>query len=308
MSNEDKCLKFDQVILRDLTPLVQVLPNTFEHMICGGSGDVYKANLTTLSRTRLVAVKVPRIHGRRDPQKVVTKFLREVVLWSALEHPNIVPCLGVTFHGQNAGIPTVVMPWYENGSLAHFLSKYSKVEKLPFILQVGNALQHLHSLDIAHGDIKAQNVLVTSDVPPRAVLTDFGLSRPLNGVKAFSSSAIQGTLHFMAPELLQYLVYDGLHYKNHGCTKETDVWAFGMFIVQVYCGRLPLTLPQDRRTEYELARLVVVEGYLPSPADASEVPWKIWQSGILLHCWEHNAAKRIGVQGAIMDLKEMDGV
>ncbi|KAH8836139.1 kinase-like domain-containing protein [Flagelloscypha sp. PMI_526] len=308
MSIEDKCLQFDRVVLKDLTPIVEVLPNTFEHMICGGSGDVYKANLIQMGRTRLVAVKVPRIHGRRDPQKIVTKFLREVVLWSALKHPYIVPCLGVTFHGQNAGIPTVVMPWYENGSLVDFLAKHSHVEKLPFILQAGHALQHLHSLDIAHGDIKAQNVLVTSDSPSRAVLTDFGLSRPLNGVKGFSTSTLQGTLHFMAPELLQYLVYDGLQYENHQCTKETDVWAFGMFIVQVYCGRLPLTLPRDRRTEFELARLVVVEGYVPSPADASEVPSNIWQSSILLHCWEHNAARRTGVQEVLRDLQKIDDV
>ncbi|KAH8813472.1 kinase-like domain-containing protein [Flagelloscypha sp. PMI_526] len=304
MPKKDKDFEFDHFVLEDLTAVVQILPNTLEHMICGGSGDVYKATLTKSGGNRLVAVKVPRIHGQQYPQETVTRFLREAVLWSTLKHPHIIPCLGITFQGQNKGIPTVVMPWYDQGSLAHFLPISPQVDRLPLVLQVANAVHYLHSLDVAHGDIKAQNVLVTSESPPRAMLTDFGLSRPLNGIAGFETSHVQGTLHFMAPELLQHLVYDGLN-RDRQCTMETDIWAFGMFTVQVYTSRLPLTLPPDRRTEFELARLVVLEGYLPGPDDAPEVPTKVWQSDALGKCWEYKARRRIGIQELIQILKKI---
>ncbi|KAH8813473.1 kinase-like domain-containing protein, partial [Flagelloscypha sp. PMI_526] len=163
---------------------------------------------------------------------------REVVLWSTLKHPHIIPFLGVTFHGQNMEIPTAVMPWYENGSLDKYLPICRDAERLSFVCISINplpstAVQHLHLLEIAHGDIKAQNVLISSEHPPRALLTDFGLSRPLNGVPGFETSHVQGTLHFMAPELLRHLVFIGLP-ADRQCTKETDIWAFGMFIVQVF--------------------------------------------------------------------------
>ncbi|KAH8813494.1 kinase-like domain-containing protein [Flagelloscypha sp. PMI_526] len=320
MPNEDEKFSFDSLILKDLTAIVQVLPNALNHMVCGGSGDIYKAQLRELNHSSLVAVKVPRIHGQLYPQETVVKFLREVVLWSILKHPHIAPCLGVTFSGQNMGIPTVVMPWYDHGSLAKYLSSHHAVGKLTFVLQVASAIQYLHSLEIAHGDIKAQNVLVASESPPLAVLTDFGLSRPLYETQSFETSHVQGTLHFMAPELLQHLIYDGLC-RDRQCTKETDIWAFGMFIVQVlsiplpllaqsdliqvYTSRLPLTLPPDRRTEFELAHLVVLEGYLPSPEDASEVPPKIWQSGVLQSCWKYIPKRRNDMQQVIKVLNEI---
>ncbi|KAH8813489.1 kinase-like domain-containing protein [Flagelloscypha sp. PMI_526] len=304
MAVQDKNLEFDSIILNDLTPVIELLPNPLKHMICGGSGDIYKATYYNMGQNHLVAVKVPRIQGQQHPQEIVTNFLREVVLWSMLKHPHIVSCLGVTFQGQNKGIPTAVMPWCDHGTLANFLSQYPQFERIPFILQVGSAIQYLHSLDIAHGDIKAQNVLVTSEIPLCAVLTDFGLSRPLIGIDGFLTSHVRGTFHFMAPELLQHLVFDGLHHGRQ-CTKATDVWAFGMFVVQVHTSRLPLTLPPDRRTELELARLVVLEGYLPSPRDASEVPSNVWESGVLLQCWEYKVKRRIGIQDAISILKDI---
>ncbi|KAH8796205.1 kinase-like domain-containing protein [Flagelloscypha sp. PMI_526] len=231
-------------------------------------------------------------------------FLREVALWSTWEHDHITPCLGISFQGQNMATPAVVMPWYDHGSLIKFLSIYPRADKLAFILQVADAVGYLHSLNIAHGDIKAQNVLVTSNSPPHAVLADFGLSRPLNGIEGFETSYIQGTLHFMAPELLQHLIYDGL-YHDRQCTKETDIWAFGMFIVQVFTGRLPLTLPPNRCTEFELAHLVVMDGYLPSPKDSPEVPSRVWQSGILRKCWECKAKKRMAMEQIMKVLSEI---
>lgn len=75
--------------------------------------------------------------------------------------------------------------------------------------QITAGLQHLHSLSIVHRDIKPQNILVTltGQNKLRMLLSDFGLSKRMDGVaqSSFSQSVNQpgGTVGWRAPEVLQ---------------------------------------------------------------------------------------------------------
>jgi serine/threonine protein kinase len=82
---------------------------------------------------------------------------------------------------------------------------------------------------------------MTNDTPPKACLADFGFTAmvldPHNPISP--DSALEGgTLGFMAPELLAPSKY-GL--KNAVPTKEGDIYAFGLVILQVtvLCRRNP---------------------------------------------------------------------
>lgn len=79
---------------------------------------------------------------------------------------------------------------------------------------------------------------MTNDTPPKACLADFGFTTmvldPYNPMSS-SFKLEGGTMMFMAPELLAPSKY-GL--KNAVPTREGDVYAFGLVILQVatvYC-------------------------------------------------------------------------
>ena len=74
---------------------------------------------------------------------------------------------------------------------------------------------------------------MTNDNPPKACLADFGFTTMVLDPQNPMSSSVMlegGTMTFMAPELLAPSRY-GL--KNAVPTKEGDVYAFGLVILQV---------------------------------------------------------------------------
>lgn len=64
-----------------------------------------------------------------------------------------------------------------------------------------------------------QNILISEDDGPRALLSDFGISLALFQTTTTASS---GTVRWMAKELLDRDVQDP--------DKESDIWALGMVI------------------------------------------------------------------------------
>jgi serine/threonine protein kinase len=89
--------------------------------------------------------------------------------------------------------------------------------------QAAGAVAHMHDVEIIHGDIKANNILMTAN--GRVFICDFGLAQisELQGVPGAYSSAECGNARWASPELL-----DGGER-----TFESDIWAFGMTIYQV---------------------------------------------------------------------------
>ncbi|KAG8943695.1 hypothetical protein FRC03_002352 [Tulasnella sp. 419] len=173
----------------------------------GGNSDIYKARLDkgAQGRKKLVAVKILRsIRIRPDcvPEEILRKrLMREMRVWTQLEHENIVPFLGYAFSGD---FPCMVAPWYENGNLPDYMSRFPDIDRTQMVLESINGLVYLHSRDppIVHGDLKASNILV--DDEGHARITDFGLSRIVEeGHTGWTTSTgISGTHRWMAPELL----------------------------------------------------------------------------------------------------------
>lgn len=100
-------------------------------------------------------------------------------------------------------------------------------------LEVAAALEHLHSFGIIHGDLKSQNVmLTTSQILAKNFVCkvgDFGMSRPLTQIKTHISTFTAGTVSHMPPEVLK----DGI------LTPAVDVFSFGMLLWELMAGELP---------------------------------------------------------------------
>jgi interleukin-1 receptor-associated kinase 1 len=105
---------------------------------------------------------------------------------------------------------------------------------------VAAAVAYLHEdwqQCVLHRDIKASNVMLDADF--NAHLGDFGLARLIDHQKVEKTTVAAGTLGYMAPEM----PYTGK------ATKETDVYSFGVLVLEVVCGRRAIdtwqTEPQD---------------------------------------------------------------
>ncbi|KIJ27044.1 hypothetical protein M422DRAFT_128068, partial [Sphaerobolus stellatus SS14] len=208
---------------------------------------------------------------------------REYRVWASLSHPNILPFLGYSgVFSQTAlcEVPALISPWMKNGILPQYMEgNQDQIDKIFMLLQIANGVEYLHQNNVVHGDIRAGNILVSEDGTP--CITDFGLSRLLkeSELGLTTSSNAAGSLRWMAPELLQ----GGLT----KVSKESDVWAFGMTILEVMSGEHPFSeVKVDAAVFGQL-----IKGTLPSkPSELTEPVWKICHD-----CWMLDPACRVAM-------------
>ncbi|KAH7322051.1 kinase-like domain-containing protein [Rhizoctonia solani] len=94
--------------------------------------------------------------------------MREIYNWSKLDHDNIHKLLGVIVFEGRLGM---VSKWMEEGNLRQYLQSNARVDRYPLCIQVAQGVEYLHDNNMIHGDLKAINVLVSSDHILK--LTDF---------------------------------------------------------------------------------------------------------------------------------------
>ncbi|KAF9503926.1 hypothetical protein BS47DRAFT_1309066, partial [Hydnum rufescens UP504] len=154
---------------------------------------------------------------------------REARVWKSLNHPNIVPLLGLVSGKLGPGL---VSPWYSHGNVLQYTRRVPNVRREALCEDVASGLRYLHERDppIIHGDLKGANVLVALN--GRAALCDFGLSVKLDGgPTGFTSSAIGGTLRFMAYEQLN---------GNPGFRSPSgDIYAYACTYAEIMTGNPP---------------------------------------------------------------------
>ncbi|KAG5011922.1 hypothetical protein AAZX31_09G052900 [Glycine max] len=194
----------------------------------GGYAEVYKG---TLNGGDEVAVK--RLTRTSTDERKEKEFLLEIGTIGHVRHSNVLPLLGCCIDN---GL-YLVFELSTVGSVASLIHD----ENLPpldwktrYKIALGTArgLHYLHKgckRRIIHRDIKASNILLTADFEPK--ISDFGLARWLPSQWTHHSIApIEGTFGHLAPE-----------YYLHGVVDEkTDVFAFGVFLLEVISGRKPV--------------------------------------------------------------------
>ncbi|XP_038713171.1 cysteine-rich receptor-like protein kinase 2 [Tripterygium wilfordii] len=190
----------------------------------GGFGTVYKG---VLPDGREIAVKRLFFNNRHR----AADFYNEVNIISGVEHKNLVRLLGCSCSGPES---LLVYEYLPNKSLDRFIFDQNKGrvlnwgKRLEVIIGTAEGLVYLHEnskIRIIHRDIKASNILLDSRL--RAKIADFGLARSFEEDKSHISTAIAGTLGYMAPE---YLAHGQL-------TEKADVYSFGVLLLEILTGR-----------------------------------------------------------------------
>jgi serine/threonine protein kinase len=81
---------------------------------------------------------------------------REAALWRQLDHPHVLPFLGVD---QTTWYPchAMVSPWLTHGNLLDFIrdNDSSREDVIRLLHETAEGLRYLHNQDIVHGDLRA---------------------------------------------------------------------------------------------------------------------------------------------------------
>ncbi|KAJ3571074.1 hypothetical protein NP233_g3990 [Leucocoprinus birnbaumii] len=131
--------------------------------------------------------------------KALTPWIKEMILWAHMSHPNIVPFCGVLLENVNdTRRICLVSPFMKNGNLNAYAPRLPQRSRLPLILDIAKGLHYLHEKGIVHSDLKGENVLISNE--GRALLTDFGSTQITTSTKNVTASEIPTTLRFAAPD------------------------------------------------------------------------------------------------------------
>ncbi|KZV97353.1 kinase-like protein [Exidia glandulosa HHB12029] len=171
----------------------------------------------------------------------------------------------------------MVIPWAENGSLRWYLKRKPDADRHSLLREVAGAVAYLHARTppVVHGDLHVDNVLISAQ--EHVQLSDFGLSRVLEDTSRSASVVGIGILAYQAPEL----------HDDHLPTMPSDVFAFGMLIVETYSGARPLS--RHRGTGVVIA-IMNHERPARDEITRSDFPEQLWQ--LAEECWAHDQCLR----------------
>jgi len=206
-----------------------------------------------------VAVKV--LVKKKNTPGVTESINNEVEIVRMLDdHENIVRVLDVFETEYEARI---VLEYMDGGSLFDLMMKSPKKRlkesaAARLVAHVLSGVAYLHGMNVIHGDIKAENILLTAGPDSNvgalvAKIADFGLSSKLessaqkeNGVERKIG---RGTAEYMSPELSGECGERGLG---------VDVWACGVLLYVLLSGQYPFhgSTPDETRKHVVDGRVV----------------------------------------------------
>jgi serine/threonine protein kinase len=238
-----------------------------ERLGAGGMAIVYRARYTAAPGiTKPVVIKRVLGHFAEDPA-FVQMFIHEARLSMGLNHGNIVQ---VFDFGQVEGEYFLAMELVDGQPLSRVLkaAQAMGLAQLPAPLAVSIAIEmckglhYAHTrtdergqpLGVVHRDISPDNVLVSYEGEVK--ISDFGIAKAeLVGRPVTASGVVKGKFLYLSPE--QARGAKGLD----GLDARSDVYAVGVVLYRMLCGRLPVEGP-------ELAVLQrIVQGQLTSPLE-----------------------------------------
>ncbi|XP_019154648.1 PREDICTED: probable LRR receptor-like protein kinase At1g51890 [Ipomoea nil] len=198
----------------------------------GGFGTVYHGCLEDIQ----VAVKIlsqSSIQGYRE-------FQTEAELLTRVHHRYLTSLVGYCYEDEHKAL---VYEYMANGNLRDSLLEKSShvlswIERLQIAMDAAQGLDYLHNgckPPIIHRDVKTTNILLNGKL--QAKLSDFGLSRVfIVDDGSYVSTRVVGTLGYLDPE----------YYESHRLTEKSDVYNFGIVILELISGR-PVIVVNDEK-------------------------------------------------------------
>ena len=190
----------------------------------GGTATVYRGYDPLMERAVAIKTFPPHILGSETAKE---QFTTEVRVIGQLEHPHILPIYDC---GHEGDTPFIIMRFADNGTLANELAKgLPTLERtIEVIDQVSRGLNYAHQRDMAHRDIKPQNVLV--EASGDLYIGDFSLAILINAKQeSDSQQTTTGTAYYMSPEQCKGLPVDA----------RSDIYSLGAMLYEMTTGKRP---------------------------------------------------------------------
>ncbi|MCA0458481.1 MAG: DUF2791 family P-loop domain-containing protein [Chloroflexi bacterium] len=192
----------------------------------GGMGAVYEA----LDKLTGEKIALKRVTGLTENQTFANPddslnfrmaLAREFKVLASLRHPNIISVLDYGFDEQS--LPYITMELVEDADNFVEAAQKQPAEQINLLIQLLQALAYLHRRGILHHDLKPSNVLVKNDTNVKVL--DFGLAMEPEQAQG----DVQGTLAYMAPEIIQ----------GREPTTAVDLYAVGVIAYELFTGKHP---------------------------------------------------------------------
>ncbi|CAL5227092.1 g9998 [Coccomyxa viridis] len=197
-----------------------------------------------------VAMKVVYLQSPEvldDPEHLAI-LRKEAEFLQLLDHPNIVKCYEVV---ENEKQMVILMEWLRGGHLLDTLEEmagqhYSEQQAAILFVQLAEALENMHSMQIIHRDIKAENIVFRDSAaaaaakggPPVVKYIDLGMStfydkdKPLEGA--------MGSPGFVSPEVIMHEAH----------TPAMDIYSLGVVLFIMLVGRKPYNIKEIENLTY----------------------------------------------------------
>jgi len=182
----------------------------------GGFSRVYRVK--NIENDQIVAVKIPI----KNDEAIGKSLLRELNNWVSLKHKNIVKIYKYNI----LPIPYIEMEWCDS-CLENIKKPVQFNLALHYIHEIAEGLMYAHERNVAHFDLKPQNILLKDDVPK---ISDWGLSRLLTKQ---GTTTIGISLPFAAPEQFSSKYGDK--------DTRTDIWQLGVLFYHILTNEIPFS-------------------------------------------------------------------
>ncbi|XP_051271338.1 death-associated protein kinase 2 isoform X1 [Dicentrarchus labrax] len=163
---------------------------------------------------------------------------QEVEILQAVQHPNIVTLKDVF---ESRAEVVLILELINGGELFDFIAAKDNLlesEAIEFMKQILEGLGFMHSKNIAHFDLKPENIMLADKVSPQhnVKLIDFGLAHHFNQGEEYRSTS--GTPQYIAPEVINC----------EPLSTAADMWSIGVITYILLSGMSPFQGETNQET------------------------------------------------------------
>lgn len=205
----------------ELNKLILSRYMVYRHLASGGMADVYEAEDVVINKP--VALKFLKTKLLDDPYQV-QMFENEARFIAVFNHPHIMRIYNV---GEYLGQPFVSYELLKGKTLKEVIDNRGRLsydEAIDYIIQILDAVSHMHDKEIIHNDLKPDNIFLLRD--GNIKLCDFGIA---THIIEREHKETMGSVMYVAPEVLQ----------NKKYSIQSDIYSLGIIFFEFLTGNVP---------------------------------------------------------------------